>query len=814
MSVVPDDLRWVPDLTSRDVGFKRIEDIAFTPMSARLRNELITQAYGDLAQAMAELVGSDDATWAGFGQWASRTIGGYLNLPIPGLGYIIGRAFGDGNRDVFADIGRAHATFLATVGEAHATGANTNQAWRECRRQLRLRLMKPPGGPGGGTEDEFWASVTDPRLRPEGRFHNQLLVLGFQAYLRAMRTNDPEERSRRILTGNCLIALHEQKLLSLAISIGFRSWLRTITTPWRLMQTRHAWRNRDPHQWRIRLEHRWIRFATKRLIGVALHTGTVRTGKPLPAGNRPIDVDRVPIEANENDDDNDNEGVDDGDDGDDINKRTLLGKLFTKLDVDGRPASCWNSLTDRMAFIVALFAQHQRADYWFDEQGVVVRPEPWSRFERELADQIASMDMPPIDEEPPDATPSPLTDEQLDELRTKPTHLQLGNPETLTFRSVADEKQRHRFGPVRSDVADRYAQISQGGQHLDAETCRTARRIFKRWSTLWFMGLLFRSLPDSYAGAAGVHVLGRVSDLATDPFRRAGETAQFVVDLLQTNDGWNDGRMESDGPAFRSVTGVRGMHSIVANRLLNDDWDTSAHGVPLNQEDALGAALTFGVSAVEMLDRLGIKLNKKPRDSYVQFWLGIGFLLGAPYEAITVDGPSGRQPLDYGQARALALAIRRRHHARSLDGVRLTEALIDGVADGFPRSFGWMSSGLMKVLGESRITSLLLVGGQRGRRRSAVLAAAFRLMLRFRITRPPAQWLIRGIGRMWMLPFLEQGRTHPYRRPRRAIDERRIRRAEKAVDYWPLSCVSGEAQPPQAEATPRRGRRRQRRLVA
>lgn len=113
------DLAWDPDLLRRDVGPGRILDIAFTPMPTLLRNELITRTYGDLAQEMAGLLGTRDAPWTTFGQWVSHTIGGYLTLPVPILGNLIAKAFADGNRDVFADIGRGHAVFIDTVGGRH-----------------------------------------------------------------------------------------------------------------------------------------------------------------------------------------------------------------------------------------------------------------------------------------------------------------------------------------------------------------------------------------------------------------------------------------------------------------------------------------------------------------------------------------------------------------------------------------------------------------------------------------------------------------------------------------------------------------------
>lgn len=209
----------------------------------------------------------------------------------------------------------------------------------------------------GRSEGEFWVSLTDPRLQRPGRHHNQLLVLGFRAYYRALLAPaESQDRSERILTGNCLLALHEQRLLSLAITVGFRSWLRTLTTPWAVLEARHHWRHRDPGRARIGLEDAWVGFATRRLIGAQLPTGLVKTGAAVPAGSDPIVVQRLPLPGEPQ--------------GrrplDDLDEREILGKLFMRLDVDGEPARCWNDLRDRMAFMAALFAALQRAPFWFD----------------------------------------------------------------------------------------------------------------------------------------------------------------------------------------------------------------------------------------------------------------------------------------------------------------------------------------------------------------------------------------------------------------------------------------------------------------
>ncbi len=789
----PASLRWDPDLAARDVSLRRVTDIAFTPMEPRLRNELITRTYGDLAEAMAELLGTENATWTGFGQWASHTIGRYLRLPIPGLGPMIAQAFGDGNRDVFADIARAHITFLDTVGRAHHRGDDLDEAWRRCRRDLNRDLFHPPGGPDGGTEDEFWASIRDPRLQLGARTRNQFLVLGFRAYRNALTEHDPERKARLILLGNCLIGLHEQRLLSLAISVGFRSWLRTLTTLWQLFTTRYRWRHRDPGPLRLRIENWWIHFATRHVIGVSLPTGTVRVGRPVPPGADPIPIPPAPPATATS------IGARPGAGPDrrgarrifDVDDDELLVSLMARLGVDGGPANCWNDLSDRMAFIAALFARRQRDPDWFDGEGRVVRPEPSIDLARELARHAERIAHRPEPDEPASVA-SPLSDRQLDFLRTRSPDLARLARQDLDYDSIVGGLGRQALVPIMTDFDQRYRRLSRPGGLLDPPTCYRARNLFRENSTTWFLGLLMRSLPESYSSAIGAHALGLVSDLATDAFRRTGETARFVLDVLAADEGWRLGRMVPNGPAYRSVVGVRCMHAIVAVRLGQDHWDHRRLGTPINLEDLLGAALSFCVPPIEMLDDLGVTLPPESRDTYVRFWLGIGVLLGLPEDV--VRGADGRC-LDYQQAQALSRAIRRRHHARSVDGVRLTEALLVGMVDGFPRFAGWLAPGLMQVMGRDSVGRQLMISVGPGRRRAAVVAAVFSWSLRLRPIRPAVRWLVQRIGRRWILPFAEQGRTRPYRRPLQADDDERILAELRSADHWPVDCPPGEAPP-------------------
>ena len=762
---------WQPDLYDRSATRERVDTVAFTPMHPRLRNELITQAYGDIAEAMGRVLGTGNASWSSLGLWASNSIGRYLAVPIPIIGSALSRPFAHGNRDVFADIGRAHVAFLETVGEAHLAGQPVRPAWRRCRKMLRGHEVEPPGNAAGDTI-ALWDRVVDD-ARPQGRPTNRLLRLGFQAYTRSLRL-EGDDRARAILVGNLLLALHEQRRLSIAISVGFRSWVRTLTTLPRPMRTQFEWATRAPSSLNLRFEKRWIEFATRHLVGISVPGDTVKVSRPVPSGEQPVEFERWQLDRAT--------GIHR-----DMSDTEMLNQIYAALDVDGRPATCWNDHVQRMAYITGLFTQQQRSGTWFDQSGAVVRPKVWGSFERKLAKHAAKVQR--AEPELVEHVASPLSDDLLDRFRTEPSHPPLPGAELLTFDAIRDRHQRRSsMMAIEEDCQERLEDLSQEGGLLAPDVCRQAREFYQQWSVLMLMGLLFRALPHDYAAARGVKVLGEISSLGTDSLRRAGETTHFVQDLLEKDIGWHDHRMVPDGDALRSIAGVRCLHSIVSGHLIEDGWDSATYGVPVNQEDVLGTALSFAVPPLEMMQQLGVPIPQEQADAYTCYWLGIGHLLGTPIDAVTTTDDNGdRRPLTFAEGQAVTAAIRRRHHARSIDGVRLTEALMAGVGDGFPRGFGWLSHGMLRTVGDPATTALLLSDTGPGRRRAAMIAWGLRAGLRVPGVRVVTRGMVQGIGRTWLQPFVDAGERRPYRHPARHMTRKRIVTTTDPT-IWPFGC--------------------------
>ncbi|MEM9201819.1 MAG: oxygenase MpaB family protein [Actinomycetota bacterium] len=755
-----------PDLHSRLVDLDRVEAVAFTPMDSRLRNQLITQTYGDIADAMAEHLGTDDITFCGIGQWASAAIADYLTVPIPFIRRMVAHPFGYGNRHIFIEVARAHVAFLETVARAPCDPSSVKTAWAVCEARLRRTEPYPPGTPATArdatTEDGL-------ELDPTVRTDNARMIDGLRAYTDALLTEDAAERSQYILRGNLLIAAHEQFLLESSISLGFRTFVRQCTTAWRLLETKHEWHNHPPGRRRLAIESWWIRFATRRLVAVQMPWTNVRAGKPLPTKTHGLEIDS-----------------------------RLAADLDLGVAIDGRRATCWADWTDRMAFIASLVASEQRNPGWFDADGCVQRPALWSNLTDEVTarnDRIGSIA--PV--EPPEQGKSPLTPGDLEQLRMQPTnaraealaHVRLSDVARNDGQPVDDDPARLAFMAIAGDVAEKLdAQTAPGGL-LDPETVTAARAVFTKNEASNFMGLLFGALPDAYAAADGVKVLSSVSAFANDPFRRAGQTANFLIDLLTEPSDAPAGSFDAHGQAARSVIGVRGMHSIVSEKLLATGWNADVHGMPVNQEDTLGTMFTFVLGPFEMYDRLGLDQKPSVRDAYTRFWCGIAHLLGLPLELVTIDDGATRRALTYEEARDVMALIRHRNHRCSLDGVRLTEALLHGIGEGFPRWMDWVPLGMVLSVGDDTINRHLLIGEGRGRRRAAFVGAAMRAMFGNRLTRWPARWMLESVGDYWLVPFLEIGSSPPFRRgPTPSESSATNRAAVGAVNYdlWPTGC--------------------------
>jgi hypothetical protein len=199
------------------------------------------------------------------------------------------------------------------------------------------------------------------------------------------------------------------------------------------------------------------------------------------------------------------------------------------------------------------------------------------------------------------------------------------------------------------------------------------------------MILATASLVYSYAGYPGVKVLTFSHRLDQDPYRRVGETAQFVLTVT------NPGSLLPGGKGIRKIQKVRLLHASIRHLIRRSDrWDEEAWGVPICQEDLLGTMLSFSDIVVKSLRRLGVRVSDSEAEDYLYLWRAVGEMLGIRPDILPHSIPAAGEGTD---------AIMRRHHQRSDEGVLMTKALLEMHANSMPGpKFAGVAPALLRFL--------------------------------------------------------------------------------------------------------------------
>ena len=679
-------------LSSGEVTRARVEAIVYAPMSDTLRNHLVTLAYVDLSNAMAELLGHDDANWCALAVWPSLTVGATIRsgptsrsklmlarLPMPTAmrerllasaasdvadeSGVMNRSLAAGNRGVFYEIGLAWTDFLETFGQGERTEADWDEFERFGERVMALPL--PPG-----------------RVWPDGA--REQLRDGFRAYLEALHTTDPARRAQLILLGNLRIGDHEQRRLQGWLDLSGLDPIRKLT------------RRFDDDTTKNRgialVERMWARLLTKRVFFVQMNGEEISVGKEIPphpsSGGQlfpsPLDV------------------LDDD-----------VAELFDRIDgaaAGGDGAERWSDIDHRMAFIASLFRSRQRAGL----VGVNPYPAEQQREIIELAREIDRLDgntgfegallFADMTEE----LEQPWSDEadrafraSLEAARTR------GDVEAdaavNTFYAGSNRPPRERFYVDVLQAIGRPGSAGNGplSQFLNApatlpdwadlDEIKRAQEFYADFRTAAHIGLFFGSMPLSYAASKGCQVLGLVSTLSGDTTRRFWESAKFVEDVF-TSDFW-----EQDSEGYASIRGVRLFHAAVRNTIESDSihikdrppdlggraWNPE-WGRPINQEDLLGGTIDWSVATIHVMDRFGVPLSEEHARAYFHTWQVVGWMLGVEDHLLRSPADPSRA-LTLEEAQYAARVIFFRQIGPTVAGRRLMEGLMGLIDEWFPK---------------------------------------------------------------------------------------------------------------------------------
>ncbi|GGM71812.1 hypothetical protein GCM10011609_04450 [Lentzea pudingi] len=174
--------------------------------------------------------------------------------------------------------------------------------------------------------------------------------------------------------------------------------------------------------------------------------------------------------------------------------------------------------------------------------------------------------------------------------------------------------------------------------------------------------LSFGAMVNCYAQPRPSKVLTLTHRL-NQPHRRLSETSQFVLNMMEPS------AFGTGGSFVPTIQKTRLIHAAVRYFVgRSPEWDHEADGVPVCQQDLLGAMLIFSVQVIDGMRRIGISVTDTEAEDYYHVWRVAGAVLGIREDAM---------PETLREAEELSNTLVRASYAPSAEGVELTRNLVE-----------------------------------------------------------------------------------------------------------------------------------------
>lgn len=224
--------------------------------------------------------------------------------------------------------------------------------------------------------------------------------------------------------------------------------------------------------------------------------------------------------------------------------------------------------------------------------------------------------------------------------------------------------------------------------------------------------LSFGAMVNCYAQPRPSRVLCLTHRLE-HPHRRLSETSQFVLSMMAAN------AFSGGGGFIPVIQKTRLIHAAVRHFITaSGQWDYDAEGVPICQQDLLGALLIFSVQVVTGMRRIGISVTEQEAEDYYHVWRVAGALLGIRAEVM---------PHTYDEALELNDSLVEASYAASPEGILLTSGLVGLYRKLMPgKAFDSIVPAMVRKVVNPEVADFLQVPNSRGWGR--VVSAGVRLM--------------------------------------------------------------------------------------
>lgn len=207
--------------------------------------------------------------------------------------------------------------------------------------------------------------------------------------------------------------------------------------------------------------------------------------------------------------------------------------------------------------------------------------------------------------------------------------------------------------------------------------------------------LSFGAMVNCYAQPRPSRVL-TITHRLNQPHRRLSETSQFVLNMMAPN------AFGIGGAFVPTIQKTRLIHAAVRYFVSRSpDWDSERDGVPVCQQDLLGALLIFSVQVIDGMRRIGISVTDTEAEDYYHVWRVAGAVLGIRPDVM---------PGTLAEAEVLSRTMVRASYAPSPEGVELTRNLVELYEKFVPgRAFDGVVAAMVRQVVDEEVADWLQV---------------------------------------------------------------------------------------------------------
>ena len=149
-------------------------------------------------------------------------------------------------------------------------------------------------------------------------------------------------------------------------------------------------------------------------------------------------------------------------------------------------------------------------------------------------------------------------------------------------------------------------------------------RAFHKHSQIFLAAFFFATVQNaSSLIAKSFYATGRVNSHFGP--RRIRQNTRHFIEIM------HPGALAPLADGWRLSVRIRLVHAQIRHLIRAEaDWDDASYGVPLSAAHMALASSNFSATVLEMVRKLGVRLNREERQSYMYIWRYASLLVGTP----------------------------------------------------------------------------------------------------------------------------------------------------------------------------------------